>query len=574
MRGCRVRCAALILLAVIAPVARAGHVFPPEIDLLDPAPLTRVVIDGPFEGSHLGGSVASAGDLNGDGIDDLVMSTGHDAAGSFPNGVSYVVFGDPAIQELGPIDLATLDGSRGFAMSAVNMGVLDGHSVAGVGDFNGDGFDDVIVSGYEESEAPRRLTCYLVFGARDIGAGGSIDLASLDGTNGVVLRGYMGYLSGVRVSRAGDVNHDGHEDLLIAAPFLSPHGRHGGLCYVVFGRRGGFGLPRVIDLHELDAASGFMIPALGATDSLGMVAPLGDVNDDGIDDFVLGAPNAGRKGSPQGEAYVLFGAPDIGQGGIFDLTTLDGSNGFRVPGLEENDYAGRSICGDLDLNGDGRKDVVIGAPMLSTPLVSVCYVLFGGPEIGGDGVVDLAALDGTNGVRIEGPQRGIARVIAPAGDFDNDGDDELLLSASTSFRSIRIAIVLFGHEGFGAGGVVDLGELDGGNGFTLVTTDQPDGLGDGLSPAGDFNHDGLDDFVVTAPYNRPNGGVSGSCYVVFGVTGTTDPADLSGGGCVGLDDIPLLLSAWGTPDADLNGDGTTNTRDLAILLARWDAGCN
>ena len=136
-----------------------------------------------------------------------------------------------------------------------------------------------------------------------------------DGSLGLVLNGVeAGDRAGGSVSRAGDLNGDGIDDLVIGATEADPSGIHSGQVYVVFGPTDRFG--PTLELSSLDGTNGFTINPVAAWDYLYEVACAGDVNSDGIDDLILGAPGAqgnstrNRTTDPSagaGEAYVIFG---------------------------------------------------------------------------------------------------------------------------------------------------------------------------------------------------------------------------------------------------------------------------
>ena len=186
-------------------------------------------------------------------------------------------------------------------------------------------------------------------------------LFGLNRDNGFVIRGIDAWdLSGSSVSSAGDVNGDGIGDLIIGAS--SAGNFDVGESYVVFGSNGE--LESSLDLSNLDGSNGFAIDSLDDIRSrLGSsVSSAGDVNGDGFDDLIIGAPYADSNGYfRNGQSYVVFGNSG-GWASRLDLTTLDGSNGFVINGLDGNDYSGSSVSSAGDVNGDGFDDLIIGAP--------------------------------------------------------------------------------------------------------------------------------------------------------------------------------------------------------------------
>jgi hypothetical protein len=167
-------------------------------------------------------------------------------------------------------------------------------------------------------------------------------VTTLNGSNGFRIQGIAGDNSGLSVSSAGDINNDGFADLIVSAPGADPNGKtDAGSSFVVFGKAAGFGAS--FDLATLDGTNGFRLDGVSAGDSTGFEADsAGDVNDDGYDDLLIGAPRADGKGDFTGANYVVFGRPD-GFAATIDLSTLDGTNGFSLEGAEFNTRSGWSL---------------------------------------------------------------------------------------------------------------------------------------------------------------------------------------------------------------------------------------
>jgi hypothetical protein len=247
------------------------------------------VINGFGTKNYSSKSVSAAGDVNGDGLADLIVGVPNANQGG---GSSYVVFGKTTGT---PIELTAVDnGSGGFVINnQLYSQQLSGSSVSAAGDVNGDGFADLIVGAPNAKQ--RQGMSYVLFGNT---ASAAVNLSDMEsGLAGFEIKvDLRGSISGTSVSAAGDVNGDGLADLIVGAPGAAR-------SYVVFGKTTMHGVSISGTAVGLD--DGFSIIGDSASkDSGRSVSAAGDVNGDGLADLIVGAPDANGRG---GRTFVVFG---------------------------------------------------------------------------------------------------------------------------------------------------------------------------------------------------------------------------------------------------------------------------
>jgi Ca2+-binding RTX toxin-like protein len=547
------------------------------VDLTGLAAADGFSIQGDSMRDYAGRSVSAAGDVNGDGVDDLIVgATGGDDGGNNA-GEAYVIYGGSASGFGAVVDLSTLRAPYGFIIQGDAAGDRAGWSVSSAGDVNGDGIEDVIVGAPRGDDGGDRAgEAYVIYGVAGASRG-LVDLTALTAAQGFVIQGDAEYdQAGFSVSSAADVNGDGIDDLIVGARYGNGGGNRAGEAYVIYGVAGTS--RGTLDLTALTAAQGFIIQGDAPFDEAGWsVSSAGDVNGDGIEDVIVGAPLGSDGGDNAGEAYVIYGVTGTTRGTV-DLTGLAArpAEGFIIQGDAPFDTAGFSVSSAGDVNGDGLDDLIVGAPSGRDGGngAGEAYVIYG---VAGTsrGTLDLTALTAAQGFIIQGdaPFDEAGRSVSSAGDVNGDGLDDLIVGApggDDGDNGAGEAYVIYGVAGT-ARGTVDLTGLAAADGFIIRGDAAGDRAGRSVSSAGDVNGDGIDDLIVGAIFGDDGGTDAGEAYVIFGVAGTArGTVDLAAlnptQGFIIQGDAAADEAGWSVSAAgDVNGDGI----DDLIVGARY-----
>lgn len=471
--------------------------FPPQFNLTSLNGKNGFVINGIHQGDASGISVCGVGDVNNDGIADILI------AATNPNnntGQGYVVFGNKHGWSAA-MDLSSLDGKNGFVINDLKSD-QHGISVSGTGDVNGDTIDDILMSINGHSAQG-----YVLFGSK-LTWPTSINLSNLDGKNGFIIQGISHYDNSVFVvGHAGDINGDGLADILIGIPSVN---NSSGQSYVLFGSKQVW--PPLVFLSDLNGYNGVAFNGINKNEHSGWsVSGTGDVNGDSIDDILISAPFANNS---TGQSYLVFGSRKMWPATIH-LSELDGNDGAVINGINMLDLSGISVSGAGDINGDGIADFLIGA-LSAHGQRGQSYIIFGN-RTKWPVAIDLRYLHGTNGVVINGINRGddSGFVVRGAGDINKDGIADVLISAFSASNYKGQSYVIFGSKQAWPS-LIYLGDLDGTNGFIINGINENDQSGFSVGRAGDVNGDGIDDIVIGAPTAVYESNRVGQTYVIFG----------------------------------------------------------
>ncbi len=541
-----------------------------------------------------GFSDASVGDVNGDGLADLLLGAPNaDTARGTDAGKVRLVFGSVSLQ-------ASL--STPAAVTYLGEGGYDhaGYAVSRAGDINGDGVKDFLIGAPGASpNGAGSGRVYLVFGNSGLDelSPGSLGLADLAACStgtlcGVVFNGEAaGDQAGAALAYAGDVNHDGFADLLIGAPGASPEGRAGaGKVYLVYGplttpgtrdlSSVGVSTPGLVFYGETagDAAgtsvSTWPNPAAGKSDDLLIGAPLADATD-----------KFGNLVADAGYLYAIHGGtanlvPDPATPATIQLSRVGSGQTDQVTGIvfigsEPGMEVGRSSTGEVDFNGDGVPDVILGADGEAWAIPGA------GPknESGGSTIskkpnptpIPLIRSLGALGAALNqfgaayftgGTDGGLGDLsVGAAGDVNNDGIQDFIIGAPLAdpggSADAGKAYIVYGGRNFPPGETLlsDVGTSV--SGFTVQGAAAGDQLGRSVGGGFDVNGDGISDALVGAPYadtlvSTPDD--AGESYVISPVS----PAEV----------VSLTLVPW-TPATTTFLEWTVPSRGISYNLYRW-----
>ncbi len=395
--------------------------------------------------------MSSAGDINGDGFDDIIVGASDNDTGGTDAGAAYVVYGKAT--PIMSVDLDTIaTGIGGFKITGENAGDLAGLSVFSAGDINGDGYDDLVVGAeYNNAGGADAGAAYVVYGKATSITSINLDNIAL-GNGGFKIVGERADDSaGRRVSSVGDINGDGYDDIIVGAHGNDAGGTNAGAAYVVYGKATPF---TSVNLDDIALGNGgFRIMGENAADGAGFsVSSAGDINGDGYDDIIVGANGNDAGGTEAGAAYVVYGkATPITSVNLDDIAL--GNGGFRITGENAADNAGRDVSSAGDINGDGYHDILVTANRNDAggSYAGAAYVVYGkAAPINSVNLDDIALGNGGFKIVGEAASDGAGISVSSAGDVNGDGFDDILVGANgndTGGANAGAAYLVYGGVG-------------------------------------------------------------------------------------------------------------------------------
>ncbi len=472
-----------------------------------------VVLENNQASAAHGWSVASAGDVNGDGYGDLVVGSYLYDNGQVNEGAAFVYHGSQA--GTSPVAAVTLESNQAEARGGI--------SVACAGDVNGDGYSDILVGVWQFDQGEANEGAVMVHQ----GSAAGIIKTPVSTIEGNQANAAMGW----SVKSAGDINGDGYSDIIAGANMFDNGQADEGAAFVWCGGAEGIWNSPVNTLGKgEDGDFGFS------------VATAGDVNSDGYDDVIAGAPYYNWKGA----AFIYYGSK----------TGIDINQVTEIQNIPFTYHFGASVSSAGDVNGDGYSDVIIGDPYYERDqLAEGAAFIFYGSDLGAN-ILPAVILEGNQNESMMGV------AVAGAGDVNDDGYSDVIIGAENASKQFQYEGIAYVYHGSAVGiSVIPSKVLESNQGLSL--------FGCSVASAGDVNGDGFGDVIVGAKdFDIGNNGQSnqGAAFVYYGAASGLSSVIFTRVDCNQND---AHFGASVATSGDINGDGFG---DLIIGAPWFDSG--
>ena len=426
--------------------------------------------------TYYGGAVSSAGDVNGDGYNDVIIGDQFYSYGQHHEGAAFVFLGSKQ---------GLISDSPDWMVESDNENACLGETVGTAGDVNADGFDDVIIGvpfyHYENNKVSKQGAVFVFYGSSS-GLNNGVNATPGDADWRVDSDQSLSCGFGRPAGTAGDVNNDGIDDIIIGAPYYNDkgaafvfYGVNGGLSNI--GKNGGTPTPQDANwVAECNQTYCYFGGAAGTA---------GDLDADGYDDVIIGATGYDNGEDNEGGVFIYYGS---GNGLNNGVDGTPGNAGWRAESNQEDAYLGRIAGTAGDVNGDGFDDVIIGAD--SYDIGGAVFVFHGSSNGLSAGDNGTATPQNANWVA-ESDQEGttFGDTVSTAGDVNADGYDDIIIGVSDYSETYDLAGAAFVYHGS------DNGLNDAPN-WTAFGRHEFGQFATSVAGAGDINGDGCDDIII------------------------------------------------------------------------------